>query len=334
MILVTGATGFLGSHLCASLLEKGYDIRACRRETSSMTEFETILKIRLGDKWPALQNKVEWAYAEVNDYESLRDAMEGVKAVFHVAAIVSFWSRRKNEMFRVNVEGTANVVNAALETGVPYLIHSSSIAALGRDGKTENIDETSEWIESRLNSAYAISKHLAEMEVWRGREEGLKASMVNPGVILGEGNWDKGSCRLLYTVLEGKPFYTSSTNGYVDVLDVAEAMIQIYEREIDGERFVLVGESLPSRNVFTLGASLHNRPEPRWEVKPWMLEIAWRLLAVPAWFSGKEPMITRDTAKTATHHYTYSSEKAQKELGIQFSGVEAILKRVFPLVCK
>lgn len=328
MILLTGATGFLGAHTCASLLQKGYAVRACKRQNSSLKEFETIFAFRFGEEWKKYADKVEWVEAEIHDYDKLADAMEGIEAVFHLAAVVSFWPKRREELFYTNVEGTANMVNVALAAKVPWFIHASSIAAIGRDEKHPVISEENEWIDSDLNSQYAISKNLAEREVWRGREEGLKASIVNPGVILGEGDWNKGSCRLLKKVMNGMPYYTDGQNGYVDVLDVAEAMILLYDKKIDGERILLVGENLSPKAFISQAAEYFGQKPPTLQVKPWMGEVAWRVVALLSFFTGKEPLLTKETAKTGTHHFTYSSQKAVDMLGLKFTPLEETLRRV------
>jgi len=328
MILLTGATGFLGAHVCASLLEKGYQVRACRRKSSSLNEFEQILSWRLGADWKEKFTQLEWAEADILDYDSLLDAMEGIEAVFHVAAIVTFWKKRREELFQVNVEGTANVVNACLATNIPWLIHTSSVAAIGRDAKKPFVSEDNEWTDSPNNSQYAISKHLAEMEVWRGREEGLKAAMVNPGVILGEGDWTKGSCRLLKKIMDGMPYYTNSQNGYVDVIDVAKALIALYEKEIDGERFILVGENMQAKDLISLGAKVFENKEPTIRINSWILQIAWRLFFIGSLINKKEPLITKETANTGTHRYIYSTKKSHERLGINFQSVANVFRRI------
>ncbi len=328
MILLTGATGFLGAHVCASLLEKGYKVRACKRKSSSLNEFEQILNWRLGADWKQKLAQLEWVEADILDYDSLLDAMPGVEAVFHVAAIVTFWEKRRTELFEVNVEGTANVVNACLVSNIPWLIHTSSIAAIGRDAKKPFVSEDNEWTDSPNNSQYAISKHLAEMEVWRGREEGLKASMVNPGVILGEGDWTKGSCRLVKKIMDGMPYYTDSQNGYIDVIDVAEALIALYEKEIDGERFILVGENMQAKDLISLGSKVFGNKEPHIRINHWILQIAWRINLIGSLISKKEPLITKETANTGIHRYTYSTKKTHDILGIKFQSVANIFNRI------
>ncbi len=330
MILLSGANGFLGAHLAFSLLEKGHTVRAMKRAGSSTDEFEFIRSCR--NIAPELLDKLHWVEADILDYDTLTDAMQGIDTVFHCAATVSFWPKKRDQMYRTNVEGTANMVNAALASGVNRFIHTSSIAAVGRDEKNREITEESTWVESPLNSHYAISKRLAEMEVWRGREEGLKVSMVNPGVILGEGDWSKGSCRLLKKIASGMPYYTSAVNGYVDVLDVAEAMIRLYEKEIDGERFILVGENCPAKELITDGAALFGHKPPGIHVKPWMLHTAALISGLASRITGKEPLVTKETARTASHVYYYDSGKARRVLGMELANHNQILKRVKPFL--
>lgn len=327
MIFITGATGFLGAHVCATLLQRGYSIRAIRRKKSAMKEFNQIIQWRLGDLAEFKLKNMKWVEADIMDYDAIRSAMQGAEAVFHIAAVVSFWKKRRDELYRINVEGTAQVVNAALDAGVEWFIHASSVAAIGRNEKNPEINENNEWVDSPLNSHYAISKHLAEMEVWRGREEGLKASMINPTVILGEGDTSKGSCRFMKKLLQGMPFYTSGQNGYVDVLDVAEAMVLVWEKKLDGERFVVVGENLSAHDLIALGAEIGGASKPGFEVKPWMLQLAYRFAYLLSLINGKEPLITQETATTAVHRYQYSAQKAKDLLGLNFTPIRRTFER-------
>jgi dihydroflavonol-4-reductase len=334
MILLTGATGFLGAHVCASLVKKGYAVRALKRKNSRLNEFENIMNWRLGRGWQENFAPVEWVEGDILDYESLVLALVDIEAVFHVAAVVSFWKPRRDELYRINVEGTATVVNAALAAGVPWIIHTSSVAAIGRDDKNPEITEANEWTKSHLNSHYANSKHLAEMEGWRGREEGLKAAMVNPTVIFGEGDWENGSCRFMKKIMDGMPYYTGGANGYVDVIDVAESMVLVYEKQLDGQRIILVGENLSAKELISIGGSVFGHAAPRFEIKPWMIQIAYRLLGLASIISKKEPLITKETATTALHCYQYNAQKAQDLLGVNFTPIRNTFLRVKGLMNK
>jgi nucleoside-diphosphate-sugar epimerase len=165
-VLVTGATGFLGSYILRLLLKKGYKVRAIRRSSSPMAMLQDIA------------DKVEWVEGDVTDLPFLEEATKDIDYVYHAAAAVSFNSKDKEKMMLVNGIGTENIVNVCLDNGVKKLLHVSSIAALGRKENVTEIDENAQWENSPLNSDYAISKFKAECEVWRGIQEGLNAVII------------------------------------------------------------------------------------------------------------------------------------------------------------
>lgn len=200
MILVTGGTGFLGSYLLRALVTAGKPVRALYRR-------------HIPDQLLDVKDRVEWVQGDVLDVGSLEEAMQGVAQVYHCAAIVSFHPDRRAQMLKINVEGTANVVNIALDAGVKKLVHVSSVAALGRAKEQAAINERSQWEESSNNSYYAISKHLSEMEIWRGIAEGLPAVIVNPSIILGSGYWHDGSGMLLKTPGKNFPIIPKASTG-------------------------------------------------------------------------------------------------------------------------
>ena len=220
-VLITGATGFLGSYLLRSLIKSGHqNIRALRRPNSDHALVADI------------QGAVEWVEGDLLDPAALEDAMQGIRQVYHCAAIVSFDPRMVRTMLRANVEGTANVVNAALWEGVDKLVHVSSIAAIGRSPEEKKVSENTKWQRSPLHSNYAISKYLSEQEAWRGMAEGLNVSVVNPSVILGSGRWEDGPLQLFRLGWKAFPFYATGVSGFVDVRDVAQAMILLLLRSV------------------------------------------------------------------------------------------------------
>lgn len=324
-VLLTGATGFLGAHLAISLLQRQTPVIAAKRANSSLQEFELVCKIRGVDA--QLLTNLQWVECDILDTIALEKVMQGVDVVYHTAAVVSFWPKRFDEMMLTNVQGTANVVNCALDAGVKKLCYSSSIAALGREKSGDIIDEESAWKESKYNSQYAISKYLAEMEVWRGVEEGLDAVMVNPGVILGEGKWDKGSCRLFDTVYKGLKFYTEGVNGYVDVLDVCRAMIQLTESDIKNQRYVMVGDNLMFKDFFARVAKALNKPAPSINVGPFLAQAARLMYAVKALISGHEPLVTKETARNSQEKFIYKSDKIKRDLAFEFTPVDETISR-------
>jgi dihydroflavonol-4-reductase len=321
LIVVSGANGFLGSYVVCMLLEKGNKVRAFKRENSSLHEFEYIFSSYFPDKnsHQQLKNNLTWVIADVLDIPSLEDALTDVDEVYHCAAIVSFLQKHREKMMDVNVEGTKNMVNISLIKEIKKFCHVSSIAALGREKSGAHISEKSKWNESKNNSNYAMSKYKAEMEVWRGIEEGLNAVIVNPGVILGTGDWNKGSCKLFQMIWNGMPFYTLGTNGYVDVKDVSRAMIELVEKNISKERFVLVGENLQMKKYLDSVAGNFGKKKPTIEAGKFLSQIAWRVDALKSLFTGKEPSLTRETARASQNIFYYNSQKITEKITFQFT---------------
>jgi len=321
MILLTGATGLLGSRLLFDLVSKGYKVRAMRRDKSTMNGVDHYFS----DNTQLMEN-VEWFTGDVTDIFSLEAAMENVDSVYHCAARVSFLPADRDAMTHTNVQGTANVVNLCLEKGVRKLCHTSSVAALGRTGADKFIDETNAWKTSKYNSSYAVSKYGAEQEVWRGVAEGLNAVIVNPGIIIGSGNWETDSSSIFNRVNKGLMFYTEGVGGFVDVRDVARAMIRLMESEISNERFILVSQNLPFKTVFDQIADAFDKKRASIYAGPLLTALAWRSEAIKAWFSGQKPVITRETARSAKGKNLYENSKILKFLDFQFIPVEKAIK--------
>lgn len=317
MILVSGATGFLGSHLLVHLLKKEEKIRAIKR-TDSRFELAANVFSFYGLSLDDPVNDIEWVEADLNDIYSLEDAFDKVDHVFHTAAKVSFLTSDKKEMMKTNVSGTANLVNIALEKKIRKFCHVSSIAAIGRGDIRKVIDEDVVWKASKRNSNYAVSKYEGEREVWRGIEEGLNAVIVNPSIILGPGEMTSGSARLIETVEKGLHFYTKGTNGFVDVRDVVQIMIRLMESDISSERFVVSAENLDYKTLFGIIAASLNTNPPKYQASDFLGNIAWRYEKIKSLFTGRKPLITEETARTASNRYLYSSEKLIKELNYNF----------------
>jgi nucleoside-diphosphate-sugar epimerase len=235
--------------------------------------------------------------------------MEGVQQVYHCAAIVSFNPKRKELLHQTNVEGTANVVNACIDTNIQKLVFVSSVAALGRIRQDTMINETMNWSEETSNSEYGKSKFFAEMEVWRGIGEGLDAVIVNPVIILGAGDWEKGSSELFKSAYDEFPWYTEGTSGFVDVADVVKAMQLLMDSKVSGERCILCAENLAYKDVFTQMANHFGKKPPHKRVTPLLASIVWRLEAVKALFTGKDPLLTKETAKTAAAKVRFDNSK-------------------------
>lgn len=328
MVLITGATGFLGAHLTCLLLKKGEHVRAIKRESSDMDQFNFIYKYYFGESPKEEINNFEWTIGDILNIPSLESAMEGIEKVYHCAAMVSFAQKDAKRMVKVNLEGTANVVNLCLANKVNKLCYVSSTAALGRTEDNNVISEETEWVDSKYNTNYAISKYLAEMEVWRAKEEGLNVVIVNPSVIVGVTGTAVGSASIVQKAKNGFPFYTKGQNGFVDVEDVSKIMYQLMESEISGEQFLCVSENWTFEKLFKTAAKQKGIKEPRFCIKPWIAEVGWRVMGIIAFLFGSKPLISRETARSSQKKYTYSNEKVKKILHFEFESLENTLKKV------
>jgi dihydroflavonol-4-reductase len=314
MILVTGATGLVGSHLIQQLTAQHKKLRALYRSPI-----------------PSIPNTeaVEWFQADILDVVALEEAMQGITHVYHCAAIVSFNPKKRHELHQTNIQGTANVVNACLEANIEKLVFVSSVAALGRIREDKPIDETMNWSEATSNSEYGKSKYLAEMEVWRGIGEGLNAVMVNPTIILGAGDWNKGSSEIFKSAYDEFPWYTEGTTGFVDVADVVKAMIALMESDITAQRFILSTETTTYQNVFTTIANSFGKKPPHKKVTPFMAALVWRLEAIKGKLTGTEPLLTKETARTAQTKASFDNSKLTKHLpNFSYTPLEQSIKRI------
>ncbi len=330
MILVTGGTGLVGSYLLHSLLNKGEQVRAILYNKNSLDRTKKIF-ISLGSD-PGLLNQVEWVEGNILDVTVVYDAMQGIDTVYHCAAIVSFNPVDKDHMLNVNVNGTINVVNAALANGVKKLCHVSSIAALGRSDNSDTIDESSEWRNSVYNSRYSRTKYMAEREVWRASAEGLPVIVINPAIILGYGHPEKGSTRMFRTIYKMSKFYGRGTNGFVDVRDVVDAMILLMESDISNERFVVSSGNYSYREIFGLIADGFKRPRPSIALPDVALDLFWRLEALRSQITKDKPLITRETVRTSKNRYLYSSNKLVKTLNFKYRPINETISMICSLM--
>ncbi|MFQ5445714.1 MAG: NAD-dependent epimerase/dehydratase family protein, partial [Saprospiraceae bacterium] len=292
-------------YLLRYLLKHGRKkVRALRRKTSSMALVQEV------------KNQVEWVDGDLLDILALEEAMEGVQQVYHTAAVVSFQGADGRRMIKVNQQGTANVVNLALEMGVEKLVHVSSIAAIGRDKGQQHIDETTKWQPAGENSQYGISKHLAEMEVWRGIAEGLPAAIVNPSNVLGSGFWRGRTTtgQLFYKIWKGLKFLPQGATGFVDVRDVALFSVSLMESGITGERYILNGENLPYATVFSEIAKVLNVPPPSIPVNAFLRETVWRAAWLFSKLSGQAPFITKEIVRASARNYYYDAGKSLRAI--------------------
>lgn len=294
MILVTGGTGLLGTHLILHLHGLGLRPRALYR--AQIPE--------------AIKDKAEWIKGDILDVTELEEAMEGIRQVYHVAGYVSFNSKHRATMHKINIEGTANVVNACLDAKVDKLVHVSSVAALGRIRVEGPINENMTWSEETSNSEYGRTKFLAEMEVWRGISEGLNAAMVNPVIIIGEhGDWSKGSMNIFRNIYNGFKWFTTGSTGFVDAGDVAKAMVLLMDSSISAERFVISAENLSYKSLFEMIADAFGVKRPSTKVTPFISAMVWRFEKIKSLLTGSDPLITKETARTGMTAATFDNTK-------------------------
>jgi dihydroflavonol-4-reductase len=322
-VLVTGITGLVGAEIGKTLLAKGFKVRALVRETSDLSALSEVL------------DQIEIVKGDILDVLSLEKALENIDTVIHTAAIVSFAPKDRADMYKVNIEGTANVVNLCLIQGVSKLIFISSIASLGRPtahqtegNKAIEISESQKWEDSDLNSHYAKTKYLAECEVWRGEAEGLKVVVLNLSIVLGAGDWTKSSTRLFKYVFDQKPFYTPGYINYVDVKDVAALAALSLGEEVYGQRFVVSAGNITYADFFKEIAIRFHKNPPSKLLGPRSIAILWRIEAFRSFVFGTNPLITKETAKTAQTQILYKNNKAEKYFDFEFKPLNQTLDEV------
>jgi dihydroflavonol-4-reductase len=297
MILVTGGAGLVGNEVINQLLALGKKVKAIYNST----------------KIEARQNLVV-VQCDILDVITLDEIMQDVTEVYHCAALVSFAPKDAEKLYKTNVEGTANIVNACLHAGVRKLVFVSSVAALGRIREGQTVNETMQWTAETSNSIYGQSKYLAELEVWRGAAEGLQVAIVCPSIILGYSDWNSGSTKLFKSVYDGFPWYSTGTSGFVDVADVAAAMLSLMESNITNEKFILAAETVSYQYVLNHIAKGFGKKAPAKKVTPLLAAITWRLEAIKSFFTNASPLITKETAATALTNIVYDNSKLLQAL--------------------
>ena len=323
MTVVTGATGFVGSVLVRQLLEAGEAVRVLRRPMSNLD--------LLGDA----AAHVEHVLGDVTDPEAVARAVAGAETVYHVAGVVAFGRRARARLRAVNVDGTAAVVNAALAAGVGRLVHTSSIAALGRPvrpdgtGAAAVLDEAAVWTRSPLNTAYALSKRDAEREVWRGVAEGLDAVVASPALVFGPGRTGEGTTAVAERLAAGRlPLAPPGATAVVDVEDVAAGLRAACARGATGERYLLAAENLAWTEILATLADALGVPTPTRIAPPWLLTAGGALGEAWAAVTGSQSGLTRETARQAAATVRYDGSRAERELGVVYRPFAETARRI------
>ncbi|MGK0412389.1 MAG: dihydroflavonol-4-reductase [Polaribacter sp.] len=326
MILVTGGTGLVGSHLLYHLSLENDKIRAIYRTASSLEKVKKVFSFYTDDE--KLFSKIEWFQADITEVPAMMPAFVAVKQVYHCAAFISFNLKDYREMRKVNIYGTAIIVNLAIDAKIDKLCFVSSIAAVGDSLKRNIITEKNEWNKELDNSGYSITKFGAEMEVWRASQEGVEVVIVNPGVILGSGFWNAGSGKIFSQVYKGLKYYTEGVTGFVSVQDVVKPMILLMNSTVKNERFILVSENKSFKEIFFLIADAFDKKRPSKKVKPWQTAIFWRITWGISKITRVPPLLSKYSAKSAHSISEYSSEKIEKAVNFKFEKLEKSIKRI------
>lgn len=307
-IFITGATGFLGSYIVRRLVSDAYTDITCLRRVDS----ETALLVDVNQK-------VKWVTGDILDSPLLEEIIRNADCVIHAAALVSYDTESKKEMIKMALEGTSNVVNASLSNGIKKFIHISSIAAIGRSKPVELISEKHIFSHSKYDTSYGLAKFLAEQEVWRAHAEGLNVTILNPAMILGPGNWNQSSVQIFKKIYQGMKFYPGGSTGWVDVRDVADAVLKCMTENFNGERFIVSSENISYKNVFEKIAKGLGVKPPSTLLSLKYAPLIWRLEALRAMFSGHRPIINKETVMSTSVLSTYDNNKSLTVLKLKYT---------------
>lgn len=327
MVLVTGGTGLVGSHLLYELASKGDKIRAIYRKNSNLEAVKKVFSFYTDD-FESLFTSIQWTEADITDIPALTRAFEGIEYVYHAAAFVSFDLKDYKTLRKTNIEGTANIVNLCIENKVKKLCFVSTIATLGTRKNNKFITEKTHWNPEAKNDSYAISKYGAEMEVWRGSQEGIKVIIVNPGIILGNGFFQSGSGKIFSSIQNGLNFYTTGVTGFVAVEDVATNMIKLTESNIYNEKFILISENWSFKDFLSTVAKALNKPLPEKKATSLLLKLLWFLDSIKSKLTGKNQTFTKAVIRASLAKNYYSNEKIKQKLNINFKPIAETIETI------
>ncbi|WP_037318944.1 NAD-dependent epimerase/dehydratase family protein [Salegentibacter sp. Hel_I_6] len=325
MILVTGGTGLVGSHLLLNLLKAGKKVRALHRHSSDLAAVEKIFNYYTSPtEAKRLFQKIEWFEADITNVPQLNIAFENIEFVYHCAALVSFDPADDKKLRKINIEGTANILNLCVAFKVRKLCYVSSVAALGKSLNNKEITEDAIWNPEDDHSDYAISKYGAEIEAWRGTQEGIPTVIVKPGIIIGPGFWNEGTGQIFYKIDKGMNYHFPKIAGFVGVKDLVTLMQELMEAEIKNEAYILVSENLSFKTFFDLTAAELDKPKPKKALKKWMVWLGWLFQKIGGFFGAKRE-ITRNTVNTLFQHSKYSSKKIKETLDFEFTPMKNVI---------
>ena len=329
MVLVTGGTGLVGAHLVLHLIQNGENVRAIYRNLESIQKTKDLFLLY---KKENLFEKIDWIQADIINVPSLEIAFKNVEYVYHCAALISFNPKDEDLLRKINIEGTANIVNFCIAKAVKKLCFVSTIAALGDLKEHEKIiTEAAEWNPEKQHSDYAISKYGAEMEIWRGQQEGLQSVILNPGVIIGPGFWNQGSGLLFKKVANGLSFYTKGVTGFIAVPDVVKIAVKLMKNDYSNNRFTLIAENLDFKDLLNSIADSLNVKRPSLHASPLLVNILYRIDWFISNILGLKRKLDRATATASYAENRYSNEKIKTTLSQEFLDIHQYIKDISKL---
>ena len=320
MVLVTGGTGLVGSHLLLKLVEQGVKVRAIHRADSDLYRVERIFSYYTGQSYDMFK-KIEWATADINNIPDLEKAFEGVTHVYHCAALISFDPKDYGLLHKVNVEGTANIVNLCIANNIEKLCYVSSIAAIGKSIGEKEATEKNDWQQSN-SSVYSITKTAAELEVWRGSQENVPVVIINPGIIIGPGFWESGSGQLFKRANKAPKYFPPGGSGFVTISDVVSIMTSLMKSDILNERFIVISKNLTYRDILEKLTKAMKKEPPRKQIPGWVLEVLWRLDWSWSLFTNSKRQLTSASVFSLKNRTLYSNAKVIESLDFQFEPLE------------
>lgn len=315
-VLLTGATGFLGSYVARLLIEKGYEVIAIHRQSS---RFELVREVK---------SKIEWIECDLEELPILEEIIKRVDVVVHCAALISFQPQDNNLMYKINVEATRDLVDLSLANSVERFVYISSIAALGRHKNDEILDEKVEWQDGPLNTNYGISKQLGEREVWRGSAEGLNVIILNPSLIIGTGFWLEGSPALIANAQKGYPFYPKGSTGFVDVRDVAKLCVDAIKSNISAKRIIVSAENITYLKFFSILAKEFEKRRPSIALSQGWIAIAWRLDLLLAKILRRKRMFSKESLDAASRRGCYDNSLSKEIFDFQYRSIASSLNEM------
>jgi len=327
MILVTGGTGLVGSHLLLKLLETGNKVRATYRKGSDLKAVVKVFSYYHSTlEATSLYHQIEWIEADLTNIPDLTKAFQNITQVYHCAALISFNSSKSKELRKTNINGTANIVNLAIASKIEKLCYISSISTLDLEIGETQISENFTWYPEKYHSEYAISKHGAEIEVWRASQEGLPVIIINPGVIIGAGFWNDASGLLFTRIDKGLNYHFPKITGFVGVKDVVDLSLRAMNSEITNEQFIAVSENLSFKSVLNLVAQSISKSTPKRELKPWMVTVGWIFQSLGNTLFGTKKQLSSRDHKALFEASYYVNEKSKQKLNFEYTQIQKVIR--------